>query len=835
MKTFKHLFAIGLIAMLMSVSGLTSVSASAATAWNTSKPKMDIGVQSNAQNRTFSIKVYNKSGAKYYKILERGQDSSTGKWTSWKVVKGYYSFSGNYKRFTIAKSASDKKIYHYRLVCYNSNDEEVAIDKRLETVVPSSVKVTASNNSKTGKAQNTITWSGKVPTGFQLWRATSKNGTYHAMGGCIQANSYTDTSVTEGVTYYYKLRSYKKLASARYYSNFSSIVSVKTNENKIATPTVTSFTYDETNGFTVKYKSNTTSFNGFEVKIVDGSGKQVCYQQTDTNTTSVTLNSSDIKANTKYTVQVKAFLTVNGTKKYSGLASKDLTTPKQGVITEGDRPSVKDVKYNENCTYTDGSGDDGNGNLYYIFVGYSREFELSDENGKALSTSNTKVTVTENGTDKTNELVKVTSTSKGISIEPKKATSGKVTITFTRTDRKNLSVSYQYQFVQIADIPSSLNVWDLTRSYGERDGQPLNTTAANNERDSSRYALSQIKEQYSIWLNGKEDSLFNKLLYSYEVTTRTARYCEYEDELAWYRSNIYGALINHASSCDGSTATFEGIALMLGFPSNYLTVDGYGNMTGIHSYNMVTVDGKKWYKVDCDSDRYFDHQNGTPSYSSFMCGYYGFACSSQEEYDNAVAKVKEEFAAAINELNSENGYSLKVVDEKPVGATRMSSVKLEVSSGLDEKGRTIYEFLKNRIPTYLTYGYIYITSSLNINDYATSYTSQGKITYEIFVANTETDSETSNSVLPSKIVIDPDKITIVSEDGTEVIENNSSVSEDTEETVNSEVSEDVESYETEETSEVSEEVTEESSETSTSEVEAETSSEPITENTEPTE
>ena len=74
------------------------------------------------------------------------------------------------------------------------------------------------------------------------------------MGGCIQANTYTDTNVTEGVTYYYKLRSYKKLASARYYSNYSSIVSVKTNENKIATPTVSSFTYDETKGFTVKYK-----------------------------------------------------------------------------------------------------------------------------------------------------------------------------------------------------------------------------------------------------------------------------------------------------------------------------------------------------------------------------------------------------------------------------------------------------------------------------------------------------------------------------------------------------------------------------------------------------
>lgn len=97
MKTYKHLFAIGLIAMLMRVTGLSSVPASAATTWNTSEPKMDISVQSNAQNRTFAIKVYNKSGANYYKVLERGQDSKTGKWTSWTTVKGYYSFSGKCK------------------------------------------------------------------------------------------------------------------------------------------------------------------------------------------------------------------------------------------------------------------------------------------------------------------------------------------------------------------------------------------------------------------------------------------------------------------------------------------------------------------------------------------------------------------------------------------------------------------------------------------------------------------------------------------------------------------------------------------------------------------
>ena len=614
------------------------------------------------------------------------------------------------------------------------------------------------------------------------------------------------------------------MASTRYYSNYSSIVSVKTNENKIATPTVSSFTYDETKGFTVKYKSNTTSFTGFEVKILDKNNNQVCYKQTDTKTTSVTLNSSNIKANTKYTVQVKAFNTVNGTKKYSSYASKDLTTPKQAVIKEGDRPSVKDVTYHENCTYTDGSGDDGNGNLYYIFVGYSREFELSDENGKALSTSNTKVTVTENGTDKTSELVKITNTSKGISIEPKKATSGKVTIKFARTDR-NVSVSYQYKFVQIADIPSSIDI----RSRGNSDGSENPT----NELDSNRYVLSQIKEKYSIWLNGKEggDSLFNKLLYSYEVTTRSANYCDYGTDGTINRAFLYGALVNHKSSCDGNVVAFDSIAKMIGFPSEYLSEGHYDNTTGIHSYNMVTVDGKKWYKVDCDSDRYFDHQNGTPSYGSFMKGYYGFACSSQEEYDNAVAKVKTEFKNAINEIGKVNDYSIAAVDEKLDGMRIITYIAISPSSNKTIDGLSVKEIVKDELSFADT---INGDSDLYINDYSTTYAenkynywdTRGYIKYAIYASASTAVAYSDESEIPV-IVIDDDTCSI---------ENNTNEAEPTitaepkatpsvepsatpeptfEPTENSEVTED-----TEETT-----ISSETDETSEIEIEAETSSE----------
>ncbi len=767
MKKLTRIIAVSLMAMLMSVSAVCGVNASAATKWNTGNPKLDISVQSNAENRTFAIKVYYKNDAVKYKVQERGQDPKTGKFTSWKTIKTYNKVGDgnhNYKRFTVAKNASDTNIYHYRVIAYNASGAEIITEKRLTTATPYNVKVTASTDSKTGEAYNLVRWNGLMPTGFQLWRATSKNGTYHAVGGCIRGNFYYDTDVKEGVTYYYKLRSYKKLASARYYSDFSSIVSVKSAMNKIATPQVTSFTYDQSSGFTVKYKSRATKVDGYEIKIFDSNKKQVLYKQTDSKTTSVTLNSSDIKDNTGYYLEIKAFINVNGTKSYSNKETGTVKVPKKSLIYVGKRPQIKDVTYNADCTYTDGKGDDGNGNRYVIFVGYNREFELTDGYGEVLSTNNTDVIVTENGVDKTDELVYVTSSSKGISIEPRKATSGKVTITFKRTDGV-ASKSYDYQFINIADMPSTLNKYCFTRDY---DGKYPTTIDVENERDSSRYALSQIANNYSVWLtnNGKEDSLFNKLLYSYEVTIRVASYCDYVkgDPYVPYSSDYYGALINHKSDCDGNAVTFDAIAKMIGYPSNYLTYNGYNNMYGVHSFNWVTLDGNKWYEIDCDGDRY------TKSYGSFMRGYYGFACSSQEEYDSVVSKAKSEFKTAIEQISKKKGLKLKVVDSMPSDYHFSDLFYIDVSTGNEYRLKTsITEWLTNYIDRYLAENQIRVGDSIYVceNNYggdgSTWYTEPGVIQMRFYTSSNSTSSinsaslydETENSEAEPTVTAEP--------------------------------------------------------------------------------
>ncbi|MGN0467856.1 MAG: hypothetical protein ACI4GY_03920 [Acutalibacteraceae bacterium] len=67
--------------------------------------------------------------------------------------------------------------------------------------------------------------------GYEIFRSTSKNGTYSrikTMSGAKQSASFTDTSLTKGKTYYYKIRTYHMSDNySKTYSAFSPVISVK--------------------------------------------------------------------------------------------------------------------------------------------------------------------------------------------------------------------------------------------------------------------------------------------------------------------------------------------------------------------------------------------------------------------------------------------------------------------------------------------------------------------------------------------------------------------------------------------------------------------------------
>ncbi len=61
-------------------------------------------------------------------------------------------------------------------------------------------------------------------SGYEVWRATSETGSFKLIKA-LSATSYTNTGLTTGKTYYYKIRAYRTVSRKKSYGDFSTVVS----------------------------------------------------------------------------------------------------------------------------------------------------------------------------------------------------------------------------------------------------------------------------------------------------------------------------------------------------------------------------------------------------------------------------------------------------------------------------------------------------------------------------------------------------------------------------------------------------------------------------------
>lgn len=81
-----------------------------------------------------------------------------------------------------------------------------------------------------GKSKSAVIKWKKVSgaSSYQIYRATSKNGTYTKIATVSSSKTnYTNKKLTKGKTYYYKIRAVKKMNGVTAYSSYSSIKSIK--------------------------------------------------------------------------------------------------------------------------------------------------------------------------------------------------------------------------------------------------------------------------------------------------------------------------------------------------------------------------------------------------------------------------------------------------------------------------------------------------------------------------------------------------------------------------------------------------------------------------------
>lgn len=176
------------------------------------------------------------------KATRNGPQSIKLTWEYVHNASGYYiyratSANGTYKKIATITNPSTLtfknyelttgKNYYFKVVAYGAysqlnSDYSNYLSAKPAPLSPFNVKVTK----KTSKSLK-ISWK-KVSgaTGYDVYRATSKNGKYTKVA-TTKSVSYVNKKLKSKKTYYYKVRAYKTVKGKKYYGSYSTIVSKK--------------------------------------------------------------------------------------------------------------------------------------------------------------------------------------------------------------------------------------------------------------------------------------------------------------------------------------------------------------------------------------------------------------------------------------------------------------------------------------------------------------------------------------------------------------------------------------------------------------------------------
>ena len=178
---------------------------------------------------------------KSLKVARQSYNSLKVSWKKVKSAKGYQIYratkkSGKYKKVKTIKKAqtvswTNKKLttgkrYYYKVRAIRGSRKGSFSAKK--SGVPTLSKTSGVRASAASSSAIKVSWKKTAGAkGYQIYRATSKSGSYSKVKTTSTEN-FTNTGLAANKTYYYKVRSYRKVGKATKYSNYSSIVYAKT-------------------------------------------------------------------------------------------------------------------------------------------------------------------------------------------------------------------------------------------------------------------------------------------------------------------------------------------------------------------------------------------------------------------------------------------------------------------------------------------------------------------------------------------------------------------------------------------------------------------------------
>lgn len=341
----------------------------------------DTGMVFAATNTTVSAPASVKAASAGYESAK----------VSWGVVSGADGYqiyratseTGTYSNIKTTTSASytntgltTGKTYYYKVKAFRYSGTTKVYGKYSSIVSAKPIPSAPTNSKAVSTNYNSVKLSWNSVSGasaYRVYRATSSTGIYSYVKATTKT-SYTDTGLTTGKTYYYKVRAYKTIGTTKVYGKYTTMASVKplpsTPTNFIGTPvsnTSTKVSWGTVSGAT-----------GYQVyRATSSSGSYSCIK----TTTSTSFTNTELTSGRTYYYKVRAYRTVGTSKVYSNF------TTVVAVVTDEFNASIASKKISGAFT------DTGNGVIAILSNDNSYSISLSatmvfyDEAGSMLGES----------------------------------------------------------------------------------------------------------------------------------------------------------------------------------------------------------------------------------------------------------------------------------------------------------------------------------------------------------------------------------------------------------------------------------------------------------------
>ncbi len=255
----------------------------------------------------YKIKTYTvtyKNGSTTLKSVKANYNTKVA---SYKPKKSGYTFIGWYHDTKLTKKFS--------------SDEKIKANKTLyakfvkNTATPKSTSASSAGYNKTK-----VSWT-KVSgaAGYEIYRATSKSGTYTKIATIAGGSkvSYTNSGLSTGKTYYYKIRAYRTVDKVKVYSSYTPIKSAKP---VLATPSRSAIA--KVSRSSVKFSWNKVGeASGYEVYRATSKSGKYTKVKTITSNSTLSYTNKSLSRGKIYYYKVRAYRIVNGTKRYSSYST----------------------------------------------------------------------------------------------------------------------------------------------------------------------------------------------------------------------------------------------------------------------------------------------------------------------------------------------------------------------------------------------------------------------------------------------------------------------------------------------------------------------------------